>query len=252
MRVPYSSDGDPGAQTVVLLHAWGESMTSFVRLRESLPPHIRVVTFDQRGHGDADKPQTGFSLRDLAEDTVALLDRVGAPSAVLVGSSSGGYVAQQVVVDHPERVAGLVLVGSPRSLRGRPPFADDVERLTDPVDPDWVRDSLGWFRFAADVPAWFLEERVRDGIRMPARAWIGVMHGLMSADPPTEKGTIRTPTLILCGGQDDVVPLTEQAALAEAIPGSRLRIHDDAAHLLLWEQPEWVADAVADFLSELA
>ena len=61
---------------------------------------------------------------------------------MLVRSSSGGYVAQQVAVDNPNRVAGLVLVGSPHSLHGRPAFADEVERLTDPVDPTWVRESL--------------------------------------------------------------------------------------------------------------
>ena len=73
------------------------------------------------------------------------MDTAGLAAAVLVGSSSSGYVAQQVALDAPSRVSGLVLVGSPRSLHARPPIADEVERLSDPVDPAWVRESLTWF-----------------------------------------------------------------------------------------------------------
>ncbi|HYI34876.1 MAG TPA: alpha/beta hydrolase [Glaciibacter sp.] len=250
VRVPFLVQGRGGGSDVVLLHAWGESMGVFDRLRPLLPESIRVFAFDQRGQGDADKPLTGYGLTELAEDTVAFMDEVRLESAVLIGSSSGGYLAQQVAVDHPERVAGLVLVGSPRSLRKRPPFADEVEELTDPIDPQWVRDSLQWFRFEADVPSWFLEDRVRDGVRMPARAWTGVLTGLMTAVPPTEAGTIDTPTLILWGARDELLPRGEQVALTEAIAGSRLKIHEEAAHLLLWEQPEWVANAISQFIRE--
>jgi rifampin ADP-ribosylating transferase len=251
VRVPYLLQGDSRGRSIVLLHAWGESMGSFDRLRPLLPTAVRVFAFDQRGHGDAGKPMTGYGLHDLADDTVAFLNEVGVASAVLVGSSSGAYVAQQVALDHPDRVAGLVLVGSPRDLRGRPPFATEVERLTDPIDPQWVRDSLRWFPLAADVPPWFIEDRVRDGVRMPARAWNGILTGLVAADPPTESGTIRTPTLILWGARDEVLSREDQVALAAAIPGSQLVILDGAGHLLLWERPAWVASAIGTFLREL-
>jgi pimeloyl-ACP methyl ester carboxylesterase len=111
-----------------------------------LPATIHAVAMDQRGHGAADKPADGYALVDLADDVVAFLDAVGVSAAVLLGSSSGGYVAQQVAVRTPDRVNGLVLVGSPRSLRGRPSFADELDGLTDPVDRAWVKASLEWFR----------------------------------------------------------------------------------------------------------
>jgi rifampin ADP-ribosylating transferase len=64
---------------------------------------------------------------------------------------------------YPERVAALALVGSPLSLQGPLPFADEVNALTDPVEGAWVRDSLSWFPLVQAVPTWYMEDRVRDG-----------------------------------------------------------------------------------------
>lgn len=170
VSVPYVSRGPAAATPVLLLHAWGESWRSFDRLVPLLPATVHAMAMDQRGHGDADKPAVGYSLEDFAMDVVAFMDAVGISSAVLLGSSSGGYIAQQVAVTSPDRVAGLVLVGSPRSLRGRPPFADEVDQLTDPVDAQWVREFLTWFPRFHQVPQWYLDDRVQDGAAMPARA----------------------------------------------------------------------------------
>ena len=143
--VRYVAQGDPSGVPVLLLHAWGESMGCFDRLTSMMPTTIRVLAMDQRRHGDSDKPADAYSLTDFAGDVTAFLDAMGLPSAVLVGSSSGGYVAQQVAITSPERVRGLVLVGAPRSLHGRAPFADEVDQLTDPIDRTWMKDSLTWF-----------------------------------------------------------------------------------------------------------
>jgi rifampin ADP-ribosylating transferase len=188
---------------------------------------------DQRGHGDSDKPADGYSLSDFAGDVTAFLDAMGLTSAVLVGSSSGGYVAQQVAISSPDRVRGLVLVGAPRSLHGRPAFADEVDQLTDPIDRLWVKEFLTWFPRFHDVPDWYIEARVDDGVRMPARVWRQALAGLAEANPPTEAGTIRTPTLIIWGGRDDLLPRTDGDVLAAAIPGSRLIIYPDTGHLVL-------------------
>ena len=189
--VRYVAQGDPSGVPVLLLHAWGESLGCFDRLTRLLPTTIRVLAMDQRGHGDSDKPADAYSLTDFAGDVTAFLDAMGLPSAVLVGSSSGGYVAQQVAITSPKRVRGLVLVGAPRSLHGRPPFADEVDQLTDPIDRAWVKDSLTWFPRFHDVPEWYIEARVDDGVQMPARVWRQALAGLSEATPPTETGTIQ-------------------------------------------------------------
>ena len=172
-------------------------------------------------------------------------------AAVLVGSSSGGYVAQQVVLSSPTRVSGLVLVGAPRSLHGRPAFADEVERLTDPVDPSWVRESLTWFPRHRDVPDWYIDDRVRDGLRLPAHVWRDTLTGLITASPPTDTGTITAPTLIIWGDRDDLLPVEDQRQLAAAIPGSLLVVYPDTGHLVLWEQPDRLATDLTAFVDSL-
>jgi pimeloyl-ACP methyl ester carboxylesterase len=213
VSVPYVSRGPAAAAPVLLLHAWGESWRSFDRLVPLLPATVHAMAMDQRGHGDADKPAVGYSLADFARDVVAFLDAVGISSAVLLGSSSGGYIAQQVAVTSPGRVAGLVLVGSPRSLRGRPRFADEVDQLTDPVDAQWVRELLR---------------------------------------PPTESGTITAPALIVWGARDQLLTREDEQALAAAIPGSRLTVYEDTGHLVLWGQPGRVAVDLTAFAENLA
>lgn len=92
LTLPYVSVGTSIATPVLLLHAWGESRRSFDRLLPLLPHTVRAMAIDQRGHGDADRPKDGYALADFADDVVAFMDAVGLPSAVLLGSSSGGYV----------------------------------------------------------------------------------------------------------------------------------------------------------------
>jgi pimeloyl-ACP methyl ester carboxylesterase len=251
VTVAWTSTGRGSSTPALLLHAWAESRLSFARLLPLLPASVRVIAMDQRGHGDAEKPPGGYALDDFAEDVVAFLDAMNIASAVLVGSSSGGYIAQQVATRNPTRVAGLVLVGSPRTLRARPSFADEIERLTDPIDSAWVRESLTWFPRFHPVPQWYVDDRVRDGVRIPARVWREAFDGLIAARPPTDEGTIGAPTLIVWGDQDEVVPREHADGLAAAIPRSRLVVYEDTGHLVLWETPERLAADLASFLGRL-
>lgn len=251
VSLSYTSTGSSSATPVLLLHAWAESRRSFDRLLPLLPVTVRAIAIDQRGHGDAEKPDVGYSLEGLAGDVEAFMNAVGISAAVLLGSSSGGYVAQQVAIRSPNRVAGLVLVGSPRTLQGRPPFADEVERLTDPIDTAWVRKSLTWFPRFHRVPRWYIDDRVRDGVRIPAHVWREAFNGLTAAHPPTDAATITAPTLIVWGDQDELLTRDQEEVLAAAIPGSRLVVYEDTGHLVLWEQPERLASELASFIESL-
>ena len=249
ISVPYVTQGDADGLPVLLVHGWAESAGVFDRMLPHLPPGLRVLAYDLRGHGGADKPPVGYDLADASADLCAFLDAVGIESAVLLGSSSGGYLAQELAVRSPRRARALILVGAPRSLHGRPGFADDVDALTDPVDPDWVRQTLTWFPRSSPVPAWYLEDRVSYGVRMPAHAWRASLAGLTAAEPPTARGTIRCATLIIRGADDELISHADHRSLADSIPDSRLLVYPATGHLVVWERPAKVASDVVSFLT---
>ena len=249
MRIEESGSGP--APPVLLLHAWAESLHVFDRLRPLLATTVHIVTFDQRGHGDSEKPEAGYDLASMADDVVALLEALALPPVVVVGTSSGGYVAQQIAVSHPDRVAGLVLVGAPASLQGRPPFIDEVARLSDPIDPAWVRESLAWFPRYHDIPGWYLDDRVRDGAVVS-----GTRVARHDARPgrsgPTDRsGHDRGSHHDRLGRRDGLLPAEDADRLHTAIPGSELVLLPDTGHLVLWEQPEPVASEVTAMIARL-
>ena len=251
VSLPYVEEGGQSGVPLLLIHAWGESRGSFSRLLPLLPRTVHAFAMDQRGHGEADKPADGYAMADFVADLVAFQDTLGLGPCILVGSSSGGYVAQRFAVDQPSRTLGLVLVGAPRSLRGRPAFADEVERLTDPIDRDWVRSSLDWFEFHHPVPAEYLADRIDDGVRMPAHVWKLALAGFSEAAVPTETGTIQAPTLIIWGDRDNLLPHGEELKLAAAITRSRIVTYESTGHLVLWEQPERIANDIAEFVDQV-
>lgn len=252
VSLPYLELGDPSGVPVVLLHAWADSLRFYEPLLPLLPERLHVLVPSQRGHGEADKPADGYALRDFSEDVGAFLDALGIDAAMMVGHSSGGYVAQRFAVDHPDRVLGLMLIGSPGSLHGRrPAFTEAVEAMEDPIDPAMVRAVMGTMPLLHPVPDAFVEEMVAESARVPAHVWKSVLAGLVAADPPTRTGTIKAPTLILWGDGDELLLRADQEALAAAIPDSVLLTYEGTGHVILWEQPERVASDLTAFVERV-
>lgn len=256
-RVPLSTGVELAVQeagngeTVVLLHAWGETHRSFDRLTPLLPRSLRLVVPDQRGVGESAKPAGGYSLSDAGEDVVALLDALGIDACWLLGTSSGGYVAQQVAVAHPERVRGLVLVGAPSDLQGPVPaaLARVLASFHDPVTRDDIRALDGVLPLRSPVPEGFLDDQETSALSIPLAVWMAGIEGLVTAAPPLRSGTIAVPTLILWGAEDEILPVSQAHELAAAIDGSRLVIYEETGHLVLWERPERVAADAAAFIA---
>jgi pimeloyl-ACP methyl ester carboxylesterase len=252
LELPYVGRGDPSGVPVVLLHGWLDSLRCFDQLMAVLPERIHAFAFDQRGHGDAAKPADGYGLRDFAGDVCGFMDAVGLDAAVLAGASSGGYVAQRVAVDEPRRTLGLALLGSPRSLRGpRPPFADVVAALEDPIDAAFVCE-LTEGMVGSELPELVTATICEENLKVPARVWRDAFEGLLAAEPPLDTGRISAPTLIVWGARDSLLPRADQEAMAAEIPGARLVIYPDVGHLPVIEAPERVAADLTALCDTLA
>jgi non-heme chloroperoxidase len=249
VRLPYVEQGDPRGVPVLLLHGITDSWHSFERVLPHLPHSIRAFALSQRGHGDADRPTTGYSPQDFAADLAAFMQALDLGPAVIAGHSMGASIAQRFAIDHPGRTLGLVLVGSLVTWRGHPDFVElwdsVVSTLTDPIDPGFVRE-FQESTLAQPVPPEFLETVVRESLKLPARVWRAVLlEGLLEADFSRELANIQAPTLIFWGDQD-ALTRNGQEALTAAIAGSRLVTYAGAGHGLHWEEPgRFAADLTA-------
>jgi rifampin ADP-ribosylating transferase len=236
---------------VLLLHAWGETHRTFDRLVPLLPPWMHLVVPDQRGVGASAKPADGYSLTEAVDDVIALLDAMAIDACWLLGTSSGGYLAQQVAVDHPHRVLGLVLVGSPSNLHQSLPegFLDFLSTFHDPVTRKDLDALNGALPLHNPVPDSFVEDQMTAALTIPRHVWRATIDALVAADPPISQGSIRAPTLILWGGEEDVLPAGQADELHAAIEDSRVVTYEGVGHLVLWERPERVAEDVTAFIT---
>ncbi|RYP86461.1 alpha/beta hydrolase [Nocardioides guangzhouensis] len=252
VTVPYVERGSPGGPHLLLLHAVGDSWHSFERVLPHLPETLHVVVPSQRGHGGATAPTSGYATEDFAADVVALMDVLDLPSAVLAGGSSGGLVARRVAIEHPDRVRGLALLGSPAALTGNPTveawWEGTVRTLTDPVPEEFVDDVLDAC-VALPVPDDFLATMRRESLRVPAHVWAGTFRGLLDDDTFDRLGGIGCPTRVVWGGADALLPRRDQDRLVAAIPGATLTVYAEAGHVLYWEEPRRTARDLADLVA---
>ena len=111
IRLEFETFGS-GSLPVILLHGWGGSASYWREMISHLDlAGLRLVVLSYRGHGDSDKPTTGYTLDQFAKDVLAVADAVGAQQFVLVGFSMSGKFAQYIAAVYPGRVSGLVLIG---------------------------------------------------------------------------------------------------------------------------------------------
>ena len=253
VTLPYVEQGDPAGVPLILLHGYSDSWRSWELLLRALPDSLHVFALTQRGHGDAERPHDGYRPEDHAADVAAFMDHVGLDAAVIVGHSGGSYTAQRFALDHPERTLGLVLVAAFHDMRDNPGVRElwqAVSALTDPVNPDFVREFQAGC-VSEPLPDGFLEAIIAESRKLPARVWKAYLQEFMEADAPTETGTIAAPTMIQWGDQDTFCPRGDQDALVVAIPAARLVVYPDG-HCPHWEQPERAAAELVAFAQRVA
>lgn len=254
LKIQYAEQGDSSGVPVILLHGYGDSLRSFDLVLPHLPKSLRAFALTQRGHGDSEHPVSGYHVRDFSADVAAFMDAMKLKKATIVGHSMGSYVAQRFALDHPDRVRGLVLIGSFVTVRGNPGVKElwdsTISKFGDSVDSAFIRD-FQQSTFQKPIPPEFFETVVRESANVPGRVWRTVMAELMQTDFSAELGRIKTTTLIVWGNKDSFFLRDEQERLAKAIAGSKLLIYEGIGHCPNWEAPERLAADLLAFIDAL-
>ncbi len=275
LELAYQEMGDPEGEAVVLIMglatqmiAWHEELCGLIAERG-----YRVVRFDNRDIGRSTlldsagvpsridmltgrRATAAYLLRDMARDTVGLMDHLGVDAGHLVGASMGGMIAQQVAIEFPERSRSLVSIMSTTGSRwtGLPSFKAFAVLLgTPPVSRDAVIErAVKTFRVIGSPGFPFEDDLVRDYAgrsydRGHSSAGIArQLHAIMASGDRTKAlHRLDLPATVIHGGSDRLVRPTGGRATAKAIPGARLRMFEGMGHDL--PRPLW-----PDFAAEIA
>jgi pimeloyl-ACP methyl ester carboxylesterase len=168
---------------------------------------------------------------------------------VLAGHSGSCFVVRRVAIDHPARVAGLVLEASPTTLVGSPAlrhFVDTVVTgLRDPIDPALARQLVN-DTSSPDLPSDRLDELVEEVRKVPARVWHETFRALLEYDDRDELAHVTVPTLLIHGDADPLVPTAMQDDLARLLAHAERVEYAGVAHTPRWEDPaRFIADIAA-------
>lgn len=255
VRLEFAERGERGGLPVIALHGVTDSWRSFEPLFPHLPSDLHLLAPTQRGHGGSDKPLAGYAPADFAADVVAFMDALAIERAVLVGHSMGSIHAMRCAIDHPARVAGLLLAGT-MPWFGRPTemirfHREQIVPLEDPVPEAFAREfQLG--TLARPIAADWLDGFVAESLKVPARVWRAAFAGFIGDDFTARLREIDVPTQIAWGRHDLFCAAAEQQALLRLIRGAHLVEYADAGHAMHWEEPQRFARDLADFVHSVA
>ena len=254
LSLSYAEQGEQSGPALVLLPGPTDSWRSYEPVLEAIPLSVRTIAVSQRGHGDSDKPRTGYRVQDFAGDVVPLLDALDVERAVLAGHSGSCLVVRRVAIDRPERVAGLVLEASPTTLRGHPGLAafvsSVVSGLQDPIDPDFAR-SFVVDTSSGEIGSEDVDRLAGELLKVPAHVWQECFAALLDYHDLDELGRITAPTMLIWGDGDEIVGRHMQQQLAELIPNADLLVYSGIGHTPRWEDGSRFASDVAAFVEQL-
>ncbi len=254
----YALDGPADAPVLVLVHGLGLTRTTWDACLPALATDYRVLTYDLCGHGDSALPALTPSLTVLSDQLLVLLDELGIGRAAIVGFSLGGMINRRFAMNHPARVAALVILNAPHE---RSPAAQRLveERAaqTGAGGPAATIDSTleRWFtpQFRQDAPevvaqirAAVLANNPDNYTRHRQVLATGVVELIRPAPP------ISAPTLVMTCEHDSGSTPAMAFAIASEIKGAETRIVPGLQHLGLIERPGLFTDAILRFLGRRA
>jgi pimeloyl-ACP methyl ester carboxylesterase len=254
IRIYYEIHGQ--GEPLVMVHGLGAACNLWSGLLPALAEHFQAVVFDNRGIGRTDAPEYPYTIPMMAADTIGLMDVLEIESAHLFGFSMGGWIVQQIALDHPDRVRGLVLGSTSYSPQVVPEeIIQDIFRAP-ALPPEEGLPILMRCFFAQKtiderpdvIDEWKIrrEEFPQSEASAQNQGAAGFSFNSLSS-----LNQITSPTLVIGGRDDRCFPMATLKEMADAIPGAELVFLDDAGHSLFAEQPELGCQHIVRFLSSL-
>ena len=254
LRLSFAERGVQSDSVALFLPGPTDAWRSYAPVLDLLPRDIRAIAISARGHGDSDKPDAGYAVDDFAGDVVELLDAFDITRAVLAAHSGSCLAARRVALDHPERVAGLLLEASPTTLAADPALVayarSEILTLQDPIDPDFVRSFVGGTS-SDGVASALVDVVVEDALKVPARVWRSVFANLLDYDDLAELRNVSCATRLIWGDRDSIVSRAMQDGLVALIPDAELLVYPSVGHTPRWEETQRFADDVAAFVQRV-
>ncbi|MEY4229618.1 MAG: hypothetical protein RLZZ362_467 [Actinomycetota bacterium] len=257
IRVHYEVFGRPNAPAVLMIQGLGADKHGWDMQRFVLAARYRVIALDNRGAGRSDKPFGHYSLEQMADDAISVLDASGADRAHVVGASMGGAISQIVALKHPERVRSLTLACT--ACRNHP---WRVELLT-----SWATraSERGMGAMTREAARWVIGPRSFRRL-LPAFGWLGPLamgrpthafvaqvRAILATDETMadQLSTITVPALIMVGNQDILTPRGDSEELADRLPNAELVVISGAAHGFMVEHATTFNRVLLEFLGRV-
>jgi len=258
LNIEYYLEGS-GPPLLMIMGLGGQASSWGEPVLDGLQQHFTTIRFSNRGTGATDKPADGYTIPQMADDAARLMDAIGIEKPHVFGISMGGMIAQEFVLNHPDRVQGLVLgctnCGPAHSVTiPAETLAKFGQIMSLPVE-ERIREFWNINvtpQFIANGTT-FLNHIMELGMATPTPVeTFGRQFGAaQSFDTYDRLPQIKSPTLIIQGDMDALVPVENAEVLHGRIAGSRVRIVRGTGHCFFWEKPEEVVEEIVGFLSSV-
>lgn len=239
---------------VLLLMGLAYPAAMWFRQVPALAERHRVIVMDNRGAGrTGDVPGAPYTVETMAADALAVLDAAGEESAHVVGISMGGLMAQELALSHRDRVRSLVLMASHPGIANAvvPPVAIELLQKRATMTADEAAEASIPFNYAPTTDRALIEEDW--AVRMPLAASPAgylAQGGTALWNRIADLPTVTTPTLVVHGALDALLPPANGERLADAIPDAKLVVVDDANHVLTTDQAERVNALLLEWFAD--
>lgn len=244
-------EGPADAPVVLLTGSLGSTLDMWDPQVAALKERFRVVRYDTRGHGGSPVPNGPYSIDDLVDDAVALLDRLGVRRTHVIGLSLGGMTALRLAAREPARVHRLVVLCTSAHLSPAQPWLDraatvrreGASAVAEAVVDRWF--TPGYQRTAPDTVA-VMRAMVT---ATPAEGYAGCCEAIAAMDLRDDLPRLTAPLLAVAGADDPATPPAHLAAIAGAVRTGQLLVLPDAAHLASHQQAVAVNASILTHLS---